>query len=257
MDPEEQKQRLDLLMVQRKLAPTRSKARDLIKSGHVSVNGVVSKKAGHILPAEVTIKLALEAPQFVSRAALKLSHAITHFGVECQDRVVLDLGASTGGFTEVLLQKKAAYVYAIDVGHDQLHNDLRRHPNVTSMEGQDARLLKRDQLQHKITAITVDVSFISLMKILETPMNLAEHGSWMVALVKPQFEVGRKALGKKGIVKDQQAIKSAIDAVIGWLETKPGWQVRGTTPSPITGQTGNQEYLLHAVKSEVSSNRIS
>lgn len=249
MDEEQQKQRLDRLMVAQNLAPTRSRARDLIKSGHVSVNGVVSKKAGQILLPEAAIKLNKQAPQFVSRAALKLSHAISHFGVDCKDRVVLDLGASTGGFTEVLVQNQASHVYAIDVGHDQLHEDLRNHSSVTSMEGQDARGLNKDQFLHPITAITVDVSFISLMKLLETPMSLTMDGSWMLALVKPQFEVGRKALGKKGIVRDQQAIDVAIKHVSKWIETQSGWQLKGTIPSPIKGQGGNQEYVLYAVKS--------
>ncbi len=250
MDEEQQKQRLDRQMVEQNLAPTRSKARDLIKGGHVSVNGVVCKKAGQIIAADAAIKLDKQAPQFVSRAALKLSHAIAHFGVDSKDRVVLDLGASTGGFTEVLVQNHARHVYAIDVGHDQLHEDLRNHNRVTSMEGQDARNLKSDQFQYPISAITVDVSFISLMKILEIPTKLAEQESWMLALVKPQFEVGRKALGKKGIVRDQHAIDTALQQVSEWINTRPGWQVKGTTPSPLKGQTGNQEYLLHAVKSQ-------
>lgn len=238
------KERLDLLMVEKKLVPTRSKARDLIKSGHVRVDGEIIKKAGQTWLETAEITIAEEAPDFVSRAGTKLKHALKEFEIDCTGKAILDLGASTGGFTQVLLQHEAAHIYAVDVGHDQLHPDLKNNERVTSMEGQDAREITKDKLNHPINAITVDVSFISLMKLLEHPLTLVEPGGWVIALIKPQFEVGKKALGKKGIVKDQAAIKEVIDTITKWFETQPSWHVIGLIPSPITGQTGNQEFLI-------------
>lgn len=238
------KERLDLLMVEKKLVSTRSKARDLIKSGHVRVDGEIIKKAGQAWLETAEITIAKEAPDFVSRAGTKLEHALKEFEMECTGKTVLDLGASTGGFTQVLLQHNAHHIYAVDVGHDQLHQDLKMNERVTSMEGQDARKLTKDDFSHKIDAITVDVSFISLMKLLEQPLTLVEPGGWVIALIKPQFEVGKKALGKKGVVKDQDAIKGVITTITKWFEGQPGWHVIGLIPSPITGQTGNQEFLI-------------
>lgn len=238
------KERLDLLMVEKKLAPTRSKARDLIKSGHVRVDGEIIKKAGQTWLETAEIIIAKEAPTFVSRAGTKLAHALEHFEIDCKDRAILDLGASTGGFTQVLLQQGAGHVYAVDVGHDQLHQDLRRNNKVTSMEGQDARTLTKENFSQPINAITVDVSFISLMKLLEHPLKLVEPGGWIVALIKPQFEVGKKALGKKGIVKDKQAKDEVLETITNWFHAQTGWHVIGLIPSPITGQTGNEEFLI-------------
>jgi 23S rRNA (cytidine1920-2'-O)/16S rRNA (cytidine1409-2'-O)-methyltransferase len=231
-------------MVEKKLVPTRSKARDLIKSGHVRVDGEVTKKAGQIWLETAEIKIAEDAPGFVSRAGVKLAHALEQFEMECKGKTILDLGASTGGFTEVLLGHEAAHVYAVDVGRDQLHKVLKENGHVTSMEGCDARTLTKDDFKHPIDAITVDVSFISLMKLLEQPLSLVEPGGWIIALIKPQFEVGKKALGKKGIVKDKEAIQTVLDNVTKWFEDQPAWHVIGLIPSPITGQTGNQEFLI-------------
>ena len=248
------KERLDLLMVQKKLAPTRSRARDLIKSGHVRVDGEIIKKAGQTWLETAEIIVANEAPEFVSRAGVKLAHGLKHFEMECNGKVVLDLGASTGGFTQVLLEQGAAHIYAVDVGHDQLHPDLKQDVRVTSMEGQDARTVTKENFSHPINAITVDVSFISLMKLLEEPLKLIEPGGWVIALIKPQFEVGKKALGKKGVVKDKAAIEQVLKTVTTWFEEQPAWHVIGITPSPITGQTGNQEFLICVGKEdEVSS----
>lgn len=238
------KERLDLLMVEKKLVSTRSKARDLIKSGHVRVDGEITKKAGQIWLGTAEIKIAEEAPDFVSRAGTKLAHAIEQFEIDCSGKTVLDLGASTGGFTQVLLGHEAAHVYAVDVGHDQLHKDIKADERVISMEGQDARTLTKDNFKHPIDAITVDVSFISLMKLLGQPLTLVEPGGWVIALIKPQFEVGKKALGKKGIVKDQEAVQTVLETVTSWFEDQPSWHVIGLIPSPISGQTGNREYLI-------------
>lgn len=242
------KERLDRLMVEKKLTSTRSKARDLIKSGHVSVDGVITTKAGQIWQDTADIKISDAAPEFVSRAGTKLNHALELFDIECTGLNILDIGASTGGFTQVLLEHGANHVTAVDVGHDQLHPDLAADKRVTSMEGKDARTLTRAELPLPINAITADVSFISLVKVLENPIKLVEPGGWIIALIKPQFEVGRKALGKKGIVKDENARQQVIETITHWLEAQPGWHVIGTCPSPIKGQTGNQEYLICAGK---------
>lgn len=248
MNTPPKKERLDRLMVDKKLTPTRSKARDLIKSGHVSVDGVITTKAGQIWLDTADIKISDAAPEFVSRAGAKLDHAMERFEIDCSGHNVLDIGASTGGFTQVLLARGAKHVFAVDVGHDQLHPDLIADKRVTSMEGTDARTLTRTKLPLPINAITADVSFISLVKVLESPINLIEPGGWIIALIKPQFEVGRKALGKKGIVKDQDARREVIATITGWFESQPGWHVIGTCPSPLKGQTGNQEYLICAGK---------
>lgn len=247
------KERLDLLMVQKNLVSTRSKARDLIKSGHVRVDGEITKKAGQTWQETAEIVIDKSAPDFVSRAGVKLSHALNHFEMECEGKIILDLGASTGGFTQVLLEQGAAHIYAVDVGRDQLHPDLKKEKRVTSMEGQDARTLTKESFSHPINAITVDVSFISLMKLLDGPLKLVEPGGWVIALIKPQFEVGKKALGKKGVVKDEVAIEQVLKDVTAWFESHDQWHVIGLIPSPITGQTGNQEFLICVGKEDKGS----
>lgn len=242
------KQRLDLLLVQKGLAPTRSRARELIKTGHVLVNGQVATRPALMVAETTTIALAADAPRHVSRAAAKLEHALAHFNLDARGRTALDIGASTGGFTEILLQQGASHVFAVDVGHGQLHPAIAAHLDVTVMEGRDARTLTKADFSRPPTAMTIDVSFISLLKAIDQPMSLLAPGSWVVALIKPQFEVGRKALGKNGVVKDDDARQAAIDDVIRWFNARPGWTILGTTPSPISGHAGNQEYLIAAVQ---------
>ena len=239
--------RLDIMLVARGLAPTRSRAQDLIRRGFVSVSGAIVTKPGLEVASCADVALSHAAPQFVSRGAEKLVAALDYFQFDPQGRNAADIGASTGGFTEVLLMRGAAHVTAIDVGQGQLHPSLRGNPRVTMREGTDSRSLTAADFVHSINVITADVSFISLEKALPNVLDLATPGAWLVALVKPQFEVGRDYVGKGGIVRDAAASRSAVQRIAAWLETS-GWRVSGTMASPIKGGDGNQEFLIGACK---------
>lgn len=237
--------RLDKLLLDRGLVPTRARARDLILRGAVVVKGSVERKPGTLVTADSDIALA-EPADYVSRGGFKLAAALRHFGYIAEGRVALDVGASTGGFTEVLLAQRVAHVFAVDVGHGQLHVKLAADPRVTSLEGRDARTLSADDVTLPISAIVADVSFISLDKALPPALALATPGTWLVALVKPQFEAGREAIGKGGIVRDA-AVRDAQPAKVAtWLGNLSGWTVDGVMPSPIEGGSGNREFLLGA-----------
>ncbi len=183
----------------------------------------------------------------VSRGAAKLAAALQAFGFDAGERTALDVGASTGGFTEVLVEHGAAKVYAVDVGHDQLHARLKADPRVVSLEGCDARELDAALIREPISAIVADLSFISLTKALAPALALAAPGAWLVVLIKPQFEVGRARVGKGGIVRDAAARQAAVDDVTAWVAAQRGWRVAGIVPSPIKGGSGNEEFLLGAV----------
>jgi len=239
------KKRLDELLVDQGHVATRSRARDAILRGLVRVNeAIVSKPGASVL---VTAKLAI-APEagtnYVSRGALKLIAALDHFGFDPASRTILDAGASTGGFTQVLLERGAARVIAVDVGHSQLHPKIAADPRVMSLEGQDIRTLDAARLGHPIDAVVVDVSFISLTKVLPHLMQLTQPRSWLAALIKPQFEVGRDAVGKGGIVRDAAARAQAIETLSHLVTSTPGWTLTGVIPSPIEGGSGNIEYLM-------------
>jgi 23S rRNA (cytidine1920-2'-O)/16S rRNA (cytidine1409-2'-O)-methyltransferase len=239
--------RLDLTLVERGLAPTRSRALDLIRRGFVRVGGVVVVKPAAEIAAGTLVALAEAAPTHVSRGAEKLIAALDHFGLDVTGNVCADIGASTGGFTEILLARGAAHVTAIDVGRDQLHVRLRADPRVSVLEATDARILTSAHFPRAPTALVADVSFISLEKALPTVLGLAAPGAWLVALIKPQFEVGRDNIGKGGIVRDTTASEAAVARIALWLENAD-WSVAGTLPSPITGGDGNQEFLIGAHK---------
>lgn len=240
----EQKKRLDLLLVEQKLAPTRSKARDLIKDGYVEVDGEVVKKPGDLWAPAARIRISEEAPHYVARSAQKLAHALSLFDVDVKDKCALDIGASTGGFTEVLLEQGARHVYALDVGHDQLHENLQRNPRVINLEGRDARSLTSNDFKEPPGIITADLSFISLTKAIKVPLELAAPGAWVIALIKPQFEVTKADLNKKGVVMNEATRLAAVKRVQKWFASQPGWHIIGTSPSPIKGHAGNQEYLI-------------
>jgi 23S rRNA (cytidine1920-2'-O)/16S rRNA (cytidine1409-2'-O)-methyltransferase len=242
-------QRLDLALVARGLVATRAKARDLIARGEVTVNGLVVSKAAMGVRKGQAVAVNAQAAAQVSRGAVKLAAALDHFGLDVAGRVALDVGASTGGFTQMLLERGTARVYAVDVGKGQLHATLAGDPRVVSLEACDARTLDRTLVPEPIDAIVADVSFISLTKALPAALALAATGCWLVALVKPQFEVGRDGLGKGGIVRDAALRERALADVLKWLAAQPGWTVLGTVPSPIEGGSGNVEYLLAAVRS--------
>jgi 23S rRNA (cytidine1920-2'-O)/16S rRNA (cytidine1409-2'-O)-methyltransferase len=240
------KKRLDRLMVDRGLAATRSRAGELVRLGSVSVEGVTAEKPGMLLPPEARLSVSADALAYVSRGGLKLAAALDAFGLDPKGRTALDIGASTGGFTDVLLSRGAARIFAVDVGRDQLHPKLRDDPRVVVMEATDARSLDAASIGEPITAIVADVSFISLTKALPAALRLGARGAWLVALVKPQFEAGRGAVGKGGIVRDPGSRAAAVTAVREFVEAQPGWTVFAEMPSPILGRDGNEEVLLGA-----------
>jgi len=239
--------RLDVALVMRGLLASRARARDLIKRGLVRVDGETVTKAGALVGEYAQISVTGEDARYVSRAAVKLVAGLDAFGLDPTRRVALDVGASTGGFCQVLLERGAARVYAVDVGRGQLHPSLASDPRVISLEQRDARDLTPADVPEPPGAITVDVSFISLRLVLPHVMNFAAPGAWLAALIKPQFEVGRERVGKGGIVTDEALRASAVSAIRDLVEAQPGWRARDPIPSPLTGQSGNQEYLLCAI----------
>ncbi len=242
--------RLDIRLVECGLAPSRARAQDLIRRGLVEVAGTVETRPGAGVAAAAEIRLAGAAGGHVSRGASKLIAALEHFRFPVAGVIALDVGASTGGFTEVLLARGASRVYAVDVGHGQLHPRLAADARVVSLEGCDARQLDRSLIPEPVGAIVADVSFISLSKALPVPLTLARPSAWAVMLIKPQFEAGRAAVGKRGIVRDPGARQHAVALVRGWVAAQPGWRVLGVIPSPIAGGSGNEEFLLGAVRDD-------
>jgi 23S rRNA (cytidine1920-2'-O)/16S rRNA (cytidine1409-2'-O)-methyltransferase len=239
--------RLDLALVARGLVATRARARDLVLRGRVTVDGaVVCKPAAMVGPAAHLAVAAEDEARMVSRGRLKLAHALDTFGLSPAGRVSLDVGASTGGFTELLLERGATRVYAVDVGRGQLHPTLMGDPRVVSLEGQDARRLTRAHVPEPVGAIVADVSFIPLATALPAALALAATDPWLVALVKPQFEVGPAHVGKSGLVRDATARAAAVARVVAWLTHDRGWRIVGDVASPITGGSGNVEHLLAA-----------
>ena len=212
----------------------------------MTVAGEVATKAGRLVGEGEAIVLSDAAHSFVSRGALKLQAALDAFALSPDGRIALDLGASTGGFTEVLLARGARRVYAVDVGHGQLHPTLRKDPRVVALEQRDARYLTVAEISEPVEAVTADLSFISLTLVLPKALHLARPGAWLVALVKPQFEAGREAVGKGGIVRDPAARKAALARVEACVAGLDGWALIGAIASPITGQDGNEEWLLAA-----------
>lgn len=238
--------RLDNLLVERGLAATRSRARDLIKRGLVRINGAGEDKPARMTPEDASLEVAGDASRYVSRGAEKLISALDAFGFDPEGRYAVDVGASTGGFTQVLLERGAAHVCCVDVGSGQLHEDIRGDPRVRALEGADARNLSPELIREPVTAIVADVSFISLTKALPAVLELAAPGCWLVALVKPQFEAGPDAVGKGGVVRDEAARQRAVESVCEWLQGQSGWEVTGVITSPITGGDGNIEFLIGA-----------
>jgi len=241
------KKRLDVLLVEKDLAPTRSRAADLVRLGAVSVDGVKAVKPGMLVAADAGVEVASEALPYVSRGGLKLEAALESFGFEARGRVALDLGASTGGFTEVLLARGAAKVYAVDVGSGQLHAKLRGDARVVSLEGTDARAVDSALIGEAVGAIVADLSFISREKALPAALSVAAPGAWLVVLVKPQFEAGRETVGKGGIVRDPAHRLAALASVRRFISETPGWTVTHEMVSPILGKDGNEEFLIGAV----------
>jgi len=237
--------RLDQLLLNAGLVASRSRARDAISRGTVRVNGRVVTKPSSTFPASAVIEIDDPAQAYVSRAALKLKAALDAFGLDPAGLDCLDIGASTGGFTDILLERGAAHVIAVDVGHDQLHPRLRADERITNYEGLNARVLDEEHLEDRaIGAVVSDVSFISLKLALPPALGFAEPGAFCVLLVKPQFEAGREAISKAGLLKDPDSAPAVAAELERWLTEDMGWQTLGLIPSPITGGDGNVEYLL-------------
>ncbi len=240
------KTRLDAALVARALAPSREKAVRMILAGGVLVDGRRMDKAGTLVAPDSQIEVAA-APRFVSRGGDKLAHAVTVFGIDARGRVCLDAGASTGGFTHCLLDAGAARVYAVDVGANQLDASLRADPRVVVMDRVNARGLTAADFAEPPTLATVDVSFISLEKVLPAIFGVLAAAGEMVALVKPQFEVGKGQVGKGGVVRDPARHRQVLER-IAQAVPRMGWGVRGVTRSPLRGPAGNREFFLHLAR---------
>jgi 23S rRNA (cytidine1920-2'-O)/16S rRNA (cytidine1409-2'-O)-methyltransferase len=240
------KRRADQLLVEQGLAESRVKAQALILAGLVSVAGRRIDKAGTSIPEDAELTVAGRDHPWVSRGGLKLAHALDHFALDPTGLVTLDIGASTGGFTDVLLARGAARVHAVDVGRGQLAWKLRQDPRVVVHEGMNARYLSRAEIPDPIDLVTCDASFIGLETVLPASLALTAEHAALVALIKPQFEAGPKDVGKGGVVRDPAVHRAVCERIAAWLGARPGWQVVGITESPITGPAGNREFLIYA-----------
>lgn len=240
------KQRLDQLLVDRGLVESRTRAQALIMAGLVTVDGVKVDKAGTKVAEDKPVELRGQDHPWVSRGGLKLAKGLEAFAIDPAGWTCLDVGASTGGFTDVLLTHGAAKVYAVDVGYGQLAHKLRVDPRVVVLERTNARHLGREQIADPIDLVVCDASFIGLRTVLDTPLGFVRPGGALVALIKPQFEVGRERVGKGGVVRDPALHAEVCDTIRAWLEDRPGWTVLGITESPIKGPEGNVEFLIGA-----------
>ncbi|MFM6951072.1 MAG: TlyA family RNA methyltransferase [Novosphingobium sp.] len=239
------KTRVDQLLVDRGLAESRSRAQALVLAGLVFSGETKLAKPGHSLPADAPLDVRGRDHPWVSRGGIKLAHAIEHFGLDPAAATAMDIGSSTGGFTDVLLQNGAEHVFAVDSGTNQLAWKLRQDPRVTVLEQTSARILTPAQIDRACNWVVCDASFISLSKVLEVPLKLASSNCQLVALIKPQFEVGRGEVGKGGVVRDPALHSRVCQEVRDWIEGL-GWQVQGIVESPITGPEGNVEFLISA-----------
>jgi 23S rRNA (cytidine1920-2'-O)/16S rRNA (cytidine1409-2'-O)-methyltransferase len=240
------KRRLDALLVERGLAESRARAQALVLAGLVWSGDKRLDKPGLGLAADTPLELRGREHPWVSRGGVKLAHALDHFAIAADNAVALDIGASTGGFTDVLLARGARRVYAVDVGHGQLAWKLRQDPRVVVLERRNARHLTRDDIPEPPDLIVCDASFISLTIVLPAALALAAPEARLVALIKPQFEVGKGRVGKGGVVRDPALHREVCEHVAAWLSAQPGWEVVGLTESPIRGPEGNVEFLIHA-----------
>jgi 23S rRNA (cytidine1920-2'-O)/16S rRNA (cytidine1409-2'-O)-methyltransferase len=241
------KTRVDQLLVERGLAESRARAQALVLAGLGFTGESKIAKPGQAIAADAPLDVRGRDHPWVSRGGIKLAHALDHFGLDPSGAIAMDIGSSTGGFTDVLLSRGAAHVFAVDSGTNQLAWKLRQDPRVTVLEQTSARVLNPELIDRPCDWVVCDASFISLAKVLEVPLRLAAPECRLVALIKPQFEVGRNEVGKGGVVRDPELHARVCAEVRGWIEGE-GWTVQGITPSPITGPEGNVEFLLGAVK---------
>ena len=240
------KERADRLLVRRGLAESGTKANALILAGVVFSGERRIEKPGHNLPIDASLEVRGKDHPWVSRGGIKLAHALMHFGIDPSGKLAVDIGASTGGFTDVLLAGDARRVYAVDVGSGQLAWRLRNDPRVVVLEGVNARHLSRDLIAEPLDLIVCDASFIGLRTVLPAALDLAAREAELVALIKPQFEAGRENVGKGGVVRDPEVREEVCDKMRSWLADQCGWDVLGLTESPIRGPKGNVEYLIAA-----------
>ncbi len=242
---EKKKIRLDQLLVERGLAPNRSRAQALVLAGRVRSGERRLDKPGQLVPADLVLAVeGGEGEEWASRGALKLLAALDAFSVDPSGKVALDIGSSTGGFVDVLLRRGAKRVYAVDVGKGQLLWRLRTDPRVVVLEGVNARYLSSDHVPEPIELLTCDASFISLKLVLPPALTLTAPGAILLALIKPQFEAGREAVGKGGVVRDPAVHARVCAEIEAWLSQRPGWRVLGIVPSPILGPAGNREFWI-------------
>lgn len=239
--------RADLYLLERGVFETRAQAQAAIAAGRVRIGGVAIAKPSQKVQPGTEIE-AQAAHPYVGRAALKLVAGLDHFGIDPRGRTCLDVGSSTGGFTEVLLERGAAHVFAVDVGRDQLHSKLRNDARVTVLEGTDARRLTVAEITEAPELIVCDASFIGLAKVIERPLSLAAPRAEAVLLFKPQFEVGRAYIGKGGVVKDDLAVQASLERFRIWIGDRTDFAVTGVADCPITGGDGNREFLIAARK---------
>lgn len=239
--------RLDHLLVQRGLAESRAKAKALIMAGLVEVDGMRADKSGILVPESVSISLKKTGPAYVSRGGLKLEAALAHFSVDVNGLVLLDVGASTGGFTDCLLRYGARKVFAIDVGYGQLDWKLRQDPRVEIFEKTNIRYLTPGDIEQALDAAVIDVSFISLRLVVPPISNLLKRHAFIIALIKPQFEVGKGLVGKGGVVRDPELHQQVIEGLAAFFWDS-GWSVKGHIPSPILGPKGNREFLIYLTR---------
>ncbi len=250
------KKRVDVALVERGLAQSREKAQALVMSGVVYIGeNKVDKASAQVTPEDELI-VRQTGTGYVSRGALKLEKGLAVFGVEAKDRVAMDLGASTGGFTDVLLQNGAAHVYAIDVGYGQLDWKLRNDPRVTVMERTNARYLTADDLPLRPTLGVMDVSFISITKILPAAAAIMGENGEFISLIKPQFEAGRDRVGKKGVVRDAQVHLNVVKEILHFIDADMGWTAQNLSFSPIKGPEGNIEFLVHILPKERATHSV-
>lgn len=241
------KQRIDQMLVERGLAESRTRAQALIMAGLVFTRETKLAKPGQQLPADAPIEVRGRDHPWVSRGGIKLAHAIEHFALDPTGALAMDIGSSTGGFTDVLLQGGAEHVFAVDSGTNQLSWKLRQDERVTVLEQTSARILTPEMIDRPCNWVVCDASFIGLAKVLERPLELAATPCQLVALIKPQFEVGREEIGKGGVVRDPALHQRVCSEVREWLE-QSGWDVTGIVESPITGPEGNIEFLIAATR---------
>ncbi|MBW7849438.1 MAG: TlyA family RNA methyltransferase [Rhodospirillales bacterium] len=243
------RRRLDQLLVDRGLAESRARAQALVLAGLVYSGERRLDKPGVPVSEDAPVEVRGQPHPWVSRGGLKLAHGLDHFGIDVSGKVCLDVGASTGGFTDVLLSRGAARVYAVDVGHGQLAWKLRQDGRVVVLERTNARHLTRAQVPEPVAIVVCDASFIGLAVVLPAALTLAAEEAELVALVKPQFEVGKGMVGKGGVVRDPALHAEVCERVAAWLGAQPGWRVIGLTESPVLGPEGNKEFLIAARRS--------